>query len=478
MSRIPLLLVLLLLGCPGKRARTSGDAPATLDALATDIDRLGAQLTLQEWTPGLVVGLVRGDARWVRGYGRLGPDDDRVPDGATAFEIGSVTKVFNALLAADAAARGELTLDWSIDQLLPPDVVAPSHAEGPIRLRHLATHTSGLPRMPDNFAPADVADPFADYDAAALYAFLGGHELAAAPGAAYSYSNLGAGLLGHLVAAQAGGAWESVLTARVLEPLALPGTASSPLPGQSAATGHDGTGPVSSWAFAALAGAGDLTSTADDMLAFLQAQITPPAGPLGDAIRATQADQRIPGAQRMGLGWHLAGAGDPLRWHNGETAGFHSYVAVDPDARFGVVVLANQAGPVTDALGAALVLMLRGQPWALELPVTVPVAQEALDAVAGDYPLAPEFLLRVRAADGKLFVQATGQPELRVFPTSATEFHYRVVDARLEFTLDPQTGRATSLVLHQGGRALPADRVEMAPPAGSQAQQTGDERPE
>jgi len=466
-ARLLLPLLLIVLGCPGRSAKTSGTAaapPATLSELASSIDPIGEQLTSQRWAPGLVIGLVRGDETWVRGYGRLGPDDDGVPDADTAFEIGSVTKVFTALLAADAEAREELALDWTLGSVLPTGVTAPEHSQGPITLRHLATHTSGLPRMPSNFAPANPDDPFADYDQDKLHAFLDAHELGRAPGKAYAYSNVGMGLLGHVVASNAGGTWSATLTDRILGPLGLAGTALAPMEGQRAAIGHDSASrPVRSWDLNVLGGAGDLTSTANDMLAFLRHQLDPPAGLLGAAIRAAQEDQRIPGAMGMGLGWHLGlvgAAGDPLRWHNGQTAGFHSYVAFDPVERFGVVVLASQGEAVIDTVGAVLVLMLRGEEWALELPQTVPVAAEALEALEGDYPLAPTFVLSVRAEGEQLFVQATNQPELPVFPLSETEFQYRVVAAKLVFELDPETGRALRLVLHQNGQQMPGERHE------------------
>ena len=148
-----------------------------------------------------------------------------------------------------------------------------------------------------------------------------------------------------------------------------------------------------------------------------------------------------------------------LRWHNGQTAGFHSYLAFDPVARFGVVVLASQGEAVIDTVGAALVLMLRGEEWALELPQSVPVTPEALRALEGDYPLAPLFVVSVRAEGDQLFVQATGQPEIPVFPLSDTEFQYRVVAAKLVFELDPETGRAVRLVLHQNGQQMPGERL-------------------
>jgi len=113
----------------------------------------------------------------------------------TEFEIGSVTKTFTALLLADAVVGGRVRLDDPVTRY----VDAPGLARDgkAVTLGQLATHSSGLPRLPRNLAPANPADPYADYDAAKLMAFLAGDVLQRTPGSAYEYSNLGAGLLGY-----------------------------------------------------------------------------------------------------------------------------------------------------------------------------------------------------------------------------------------------------------------------------------------
>jgi hypothetical protein len=72
--------------------------------------------------------------------------------------------------------------------------------------------------------------------------------------------------------------------------------------------------------------------------------------------------------------------------------------------------------------------------------------------------MTPQFVLTVTPTNGRLMVQATGQPELDVFPESETQFFYRAVDAQLTFELNAD-GYATALVLHQNGRNRRATRV-------------------
>jgi CubicO group peptidase (beta-lactamase class C family) len=80
------------------------------------------------------------------------------------------------------------------------------------------------------------------------------------------------------------------------------------------------------------------------------------------------------------------------------------------------------------------------------------------NAYAGDYELAANFIITITNEDGKLMAQATGQPKNEIFPSSATEFFFQVVDAQITFVNNEQ-GQVTQLILHQGGRNLPAKKI-------------------
>jgi CubicO group peptidase (beta-lactamase class C family) len=115
-------------------------------------------------------------------------------------------------------AKGEVRLDDPVAKYLPTSVRVPSRNGKQITLIDLATQSSGLPRMPNNFTPADNANPYADYTVAQLYAFLSGYELTRDIGSRYEYSNLGVGLLGHALALRAGKSYEDLVTERILRP--------------------------------------------------------------------------------------------------------------------------------------------------------------------------------------------------------------------------------------------------------------------
>src|SRR5258707_10206030 len=198
----------------------------------------------------LVFGVVDGDKSEVEVFGKL--DDGKAPDGDTIYEIGSVTKTFTATLLARAVLSGRVTLDTPVTQLL-PDFKIPSRSGKEITLGDLGTQHSGLLRMPSNFLPRDLANPYADYDAAKLKAFLAGYRLPRDPGASHEYSNLGFGLLGYALAQLEHTTYGAVIDEQILKPLGMTmsgtsmtmsGTVFTDVMRAHLAPGHDYTGNV------------------------------------------------------------------------------------------------------------------------------------------------------------------------------------------------------------------------------------------
>jgi CubicO group peptidase (beta-lactamase class C family) len=407
---------------------------------------------------GLVVGLLEPDgSRRYLGAGQSGTA--RALDARTVFEIGSITKTFTGALLAQMAEAGEVTLDQPLARLLPDSVKVPERGR-PITLLDVATHTSGLPRLPDAFQPADMTNPYADYTVADLYAFLARHQLRREPEAEYEYSNLAVGLLGHALALRAGGPYEDVLRARILDPLSMNDTRitlSADLSGRLA-TGHDRAGrPVPNWDIPTLAGAGALRSTAADMLTYLAAQLHPPATPLGRALRVAHEARRPAGArQRVGLGWHVrdAGTDSAMVWHNGGTGGYHTFAGFVPSRGTAVVVLANSSADIDD-IGVFLLHPASPMP---QERMEVAVTPAVLERYVGSYELTPQFAIEVTLRTSRLYVQATGQPEFPIYASSDSTFFLRVVEAGLTFQRD-SAGTVTGLVLHQNGQNVPGRKT-------------------
>ncbi len=296
---------------------------------------------------GVVAGVTSAEGRVVVGYGRLSADNPTQPDGDTVFEIGSITKVFTSTLLADLVSRAELGLDTPVQDLLGDEARMPARNGAEITLGHLATHSSGLPRLPDNFDPEDPTNPYADYTVENLYAFLSSHELDRDIGDTVEYSNVGYGLLGHALALREGTDFETLITERILEPLQMPDTAVELTPAlrERLATGHDGRlQPVANWDLPVLAGAGALRSTVNDLLTFLEANLALRESPLHQAMELARTPQQTEPALDMdiALGWIIATEGDrDFVWHNGATGGYASFIGFDAEAGEGIVILSN-----------------------------------------------------------------------------------------------------------------------------------------
>ena len=267
---------------------------------------------------GIVVATLGPDGRSVSAYGRLAKDRPETPGADTVFEIGSITKVFTSLLLADMMERGEVTLDTPVQKLLPDSVKVPARNGKEITLLDLSMQVSGLPRMPNNFHPTDPANPYADYDAPKLYEFLSAYTLTRDIGEKYDYSNVGVGLLGHALARKAGLSYEALLRARVLEPLGMKDTTVTLSDDQKKrlATGHNAAlAPVKNWDLDAIAGAGALRSTANDMLKFLAANLELTDTPLKPAMRRMRSLRRSTGMTGVDIlmAWHTFSRGGPNR---------------------------------------------------------------------------------------------------------------------------------------------------------------------
>ncbi|WP_158545371.1 serine hydrolase [Bremerella cremea] len=441
---------------------------AYADELADKVDPLARPYVESQTVVGMTIGILHQDQTLVRGYGQISAKDTSVPNGQTVYEIGSISKVFTGILLADAMVAGRVSLVTPVDQLLPHGTRMPRREPSqPIRLWHLSTHTSGLPRLPDNLQPANPENPYADYNEERLTQFLAKHQPRKRPGEAMAYSNLGVGLLGNLLARERQVDYETLLRQRITAPLDMADTTiklQSPQKARLAGPHVAGGSPSGNWDFDSLAGAGGIRSDMDDMLKFAQAQLHPPEGKLGTAIDlAWQIHQQPLNTNDFakGLGWHVARDGE-TRWHTGQTGGYHSAIFVNRQQNVAVVILANTATEEIDALAEQLVRMLVGVPEKpRQFPKLVEVPAEIMQRYVGQYQLAPGAVFTVTREDNKLLVGLTGQSTFRVFPRSETEWFYKVVDATLTFHLD-KNGQCDSVVLFQNGIRQTAKRISSA----------------
>lgn len=285
---------------------------------------------------------------------------DTAVNAETLFEIGSVTKPMVALMLAQQFTSGALS-----EATTATDILGAEYSAHNYRFVELATHHSGLPRLPENLPLHDLTDPYANYQLTDLHTNMRDH----APGqATYTYSNYGYGLLAELLARHTGKPVDQLFQELIFTPFNMPSSYLA-RPGKAAPSnltiGHDiADTPMPHWHFASLAGAGAVVSNLTDMSHFVQTLLQQPEH-LKEALqRALTAEKELSTHTSQALGWILQEDGDnpPFAWHSGQTAGFSSFVAFSQARDRGVVILSSKALPVTTI---GLQLLTQPEGWEL-----------------------------------------------------------------------------------------------------------------
>ncbi|WP_092208500.1 serine hydrolase [Bizionia echini] len=295
---------------------------------------------------GIVIGMIDGETTEYYSFGNTSVKSGIPVNEHTVFEIGSITKVFTTTLLADEVLKGHMALTDPASKYLPKSVTLPTRNGKEITLNDLATHTSALPRMPDNFNPKDPLNPYVDYTPEMMYVFLNQLELTRDIGEKYEYSNLGMGLLGHILEWHTGKTYETLIKERITTPCGMPNTALklSDNMRNHLAYGHSEGLQVSNWDFDVIAAAGGIRSTAVDMISFLKANLEISKTPINPAMQLAHQEAYVntDSTFNIGLGWHYENKGNVV-WHNGRTGGYTSFTGFVEGSKKGVVVLSNAA---------------------------------------------------------------------------------------------------------------------------------------
>jgi len=383
------------------------------------------------------------------------PPDRRI------FEIGSVSKVFTGLLYAIALERHTVSPETTLADIYRKQIEFSHPDVATITLQQLATHTSGLPRLPTNLGDGtDPEDPYAHFDVEKLAEALAAQELSGPGPHPPDYSNYGMGLLGHALSDVAGKPWETLVQDEICEPLGLADTTVELDADQQErmTTGHDGPNQVAQWQLRALAGAGALRSTAADLVKFGRALLIPSETPLQAPIRRMlNPSAEDPG---IGLGILLPEVdGKRVLRHGGGTGGYQAFLEVRPGLSQVRVILMNNAQPAI----SAVFQKARGEK-ARRHDSDRTLAAETLEIYTGVYEISKQARVAVLRDGDHLLVRLTGQPFARVYPHEQEDrFFYKIVSAELQF--EREADEATRLVLHQNGIEQVAHRIDAPLPA-------------
>lgn len=318
------------------------------------IERRAAVMIDSHPIPGLAVGVVLGDSLvYGRGFGVADRETGAPVEASTLFQIGSATKPVTATLAGILADRGLLDWDDRIVAHLPPGVSVPDSS---ITIHHLATQTSGLPGYPPNLRRKHDDYPILAYSHFELRTGLEGTELASRPGQDWSYSNFGYGVLGYVLEHVSRRPFEVLLTKEILDPLGMASTTVTLWPelrGRLATPYYhdEGRGELrryTPWDTGALAPAGGMTSSIEDLARFVSFLFRVRAGeePALDAatLKMQQSPlRRLSETRSYGMGWFVEDRDVAGRvvFHGGGVDGYTSWLALAPERELGVVLLVN-----------------------------------------------------------------------------------------------------------------------------------------
>jgi serine-type D-Ala-D-Ala carboxypeptidase/endopeptidase len=276
---------------------------------------------------GLVIALARNGEAEVAASGPIATD--------AVFELGSITKAATGLLLAVGVVRGEVALDTPLSDCLP--------GARPIALRDLATHTSGLPRLPlallRRSGFTNRTDPYATTTVEELVDDLARVRLRRPR---LRYSNFGAALLGQALAARAGASYEELVEERVLRALGVEEVWARQV---EVAQPHDRRGrPVPPWTLGAYAPAGCLRGTVSGALELSTACLRPPPA-MADAVAMALTPMVRRGPLEAGLGWVRSPVARDTRmwWHDGGTHGTRAFTGFVAETGTAVAAAANSA---------------------------------------------------------------------------------------------------------------------------------------
>ncbi|MBW2527992.1 MAG: beta-lactamase family protein [Deltaproteobacteria bacterium] len=319
--------------------------------------------------PGLAAGVVVGDRlMWSGGWGHADLDTRRGVSAATRFRIASITKTFVGVGLLMAHERGAFAWDDPACLHVPEiaKVVYPTRDSPRITIRHLVTHTAGLPRVE---ALDYASEGGRALDEPGLLALLDGMRLESAPGTGVRYSNLGAALAAVVLGRVSGAPPTEVLRREVVVPLGMTGTEWRPGAASvsALAAGYRQKADGSfvrgrPWPLRVEAPVVGLYSNVTDMARYaaFHLQAWPPddvvmrAGVTAAALRSSHVafGPAIPGGQAHGVFWMIDGdptLGHVVR-HSGSTALYSATLWLLPRRDLAVVLLANTGNVASQRL--------------------------------------------------------------------------------------------------------------------------------
>lgn len=354
LNAVVLSAVLLAVGCEGRKAPPNDVGAA--------VDEVAHALIEQPLLHSASIGVVYRGKTFIRHRGEMVAGKPDVPTDATLYEIGSLSKTLAGTLMARAVLEGRVGLEDDVRSYLQGDYPNLQYQGQPIRVRHLLSHTSGLPNMLPERANT-VLEDFTDHrvpgELSALYAHYGKPDflrdlhavrIPRMPGKEYAYSSAGTELTAHILEGVYKTDYTSLLRGFFSDAAAMTsiGIKLGNAEKDRLAIGYHSDNPVPTSPMPQLpwGASGNVKATVPDMVKYLQFQLA--NGPVVQESHRTLA--RFDDEFSIGYFWNIV-AGDRQKGvyyaHHGGVPRSQCYIYIMPEHDLGIFVITNQSGDRT-----------------------------------------------------------------------------------------------------------------------------------
>jgi CubicO group peptidase (beta-lactamase class C family) len=347
-------VVLLVAGC------AADNVPAK--DLGAEIDEVAATLIEQPLLHSTSIGVVYQGKEYIRHRGDMQAGKPGPPTDATLCEIGSLSKTLAGTLMANAVLEGRVTLEDDIRMYLQGSYPNLQYNGEPLRIRHLLSHTSGLPNMlperantvlddfTDHGTPHELNAIYAHYGKADFFKDLHGVQILRAPGKDYAYSSTGTELTAHILEQVYKQDYESLLREFFSNAAGMSGLSIRLTDTEAArlAVGYHSDNPAPTTPMPQLpwGASGNVKATVPEMVKYLRFQLA--NGPVVTESHRTLA--KFDSDFSIGYFWNIVG-GDRQKGtyyaHHGGVPRSQCYIYIIPKYDLGIFVITNQSGDQT-----------------------------------------------------------------------------------------------------------------------------------
>jgi CubicO group peptidase (beta-lactamase class C family) len=370
-----LALIFRALAKPAAAKPTS--SRASYEAIDAYVEKQMRRLRI----PGVSLAIVEGDQIvHLRGFGHARPGGS-APNPQIPFFIGSLTKSITALAVMQLVEAGKVELDAPVQRYLPWFRVADLQASAQMTVRHLLNQTSGLPVLPGELGLADFDDrPDATERQVRALSTI---KISNPVGTKCGYSNLNYNILGLIVEAASDETYAEYIQNHIFTPLEMRHSYVSKAAAEQNGLamghrhwfGHPFAAPNLTIPQGSLP-SGQLISCAEDMAHYLIAHLN--GGHFGNVqvLSRSGIDELHRGVAeyitfgisggRYGMGWFEIDLGQTRTFsHGGNVPDFSAFMALIPEQKKGVVLLANAdpygLPPIMEEVGMGVTALLAGQ---------------------------------------------------------------------------------------------------------------------